>query len=356
MKEYNDIDTIFKEHFAHFEADVNPDAWATIQQELSAAPTTTPPQKHTIGKIGSSVGLIAIGIIAVSIWYILSTNHPMPGSKESATNPPNLIVEDEVNNTTPPPASAKEKDALYNSAPVINIHHKKNNTPLVDITLTEQIKRMNENHPAAHPPTAQNNTESTTAHSLSFDQQQNSPPITTADKPLLPVAHIFSNTTFGEAPLTVKFINNGQASTHLWNFGDGATSNENNPTHVFTKAGIYIINLTAKNAAGSSYDKVTVEVKSTSEIINIPNIFTPNADGENDFFYFDTKNISSLSVVLFNRQQTVVYQWDGLEGKWNGKLKDGSDAAEGTYYYAISAKGTDGINHSKKGAVFLKRQ
>jgi len=53
--------------------------------------------------------------------------------------------------------------------------------------------------------------------------------------------------TRGPAPLDVKFMNTtrGVVSTWLWNFGDGTTSTEKNPTHVYTQTGNYTVSLLA---------------------------------------------------------------------------------------------------------------
>ncbi|MEZ4688189.1 MAG: PKD domain-containing protein [Bacteroidia bacterium] len=62
--------------------------------------------------------------------------------------------------------------------------------------------------------------------------------------------------------LTVLFSNFSQnASTYSWEFGDGATSTEKDPSHTYAMAGSYTITLTAKNDAGDS--------KSFSETIDI---------------------------------------------------------------------------------------
>jgi len=53
--------------------------------------------------------------------------------------------------------------------------------------------------------------------------------------------------------LEVKFTNYSQNATmYSWNFGDGNTSTEENPTHVYETAGAYTVVLTAKNAADAS--------------------------------------------------------------------------------------------------------
>ena len=74
-----------------------------------------------------------------------------------------------------------------------------------------------------------------------------------------PVANFTANRTSGTAPLTVRFTDTstGEITAWLWDFGDGATSTEQNPTHTYTAPGTYTVSLTATNAGGSSTESKT---------------------------------------------------------------------------------------------------
>jgi len=58
--------------------------------------------------------------------------------------------------------------------------------------------------------------------------------------------------TEGIAPLTVAFTNTstGDFQTSFWYFGDGITSTVNNPTHIYSTAGVYTVTLTASGLGG----------------------------------------------------------------------------------------------------------
>ncbi|WP_250556511.1 PKD domain-containing protein [Pseudonocardia lacus] len=80
-----------------------------------------------------------------------------------------------------------------------------------------------------------------------------------------PTAEFAAAPTSGLAPLTVQFTD---ASTQnptswAWDFGDGTTSTEQNPSHTFA-AGEYTVSLVATNAVGSS-EPVTHEVDATAQ-------------------------------------------------------------------------------------------
>jgi gliding motility-associated-like protein len=93
--------------------------------------------------------------------------------------------------------------------------------------------------------------------------------------------------------------------------------------------------LTATNAANcSASDFLTIKVVKP---VIIPNIFTPNGDGVNDYWVITNVNdYAGASVQVFNRYGTKVWQqtdarpWDGI---WQGK-----QIPAGTYYYIIDLK------------------
>jgi len=72
--------------------------------------------------------------------------------------------------------------------------------------------------------------------------------------PPAPVANFTANATSGTAPLTVQFTDNstGSPTTWNWSFGDGFTSTNLNPLHIYASAGTYSVSLNATNSEGSN--------------------------------------------------------------------------------------------------------
>ena len=60
--------------------------------------------------------------------------------------------------------------------------------------------------------------------------------------------------TSGPVPLTVNFTDQstGDITSWSWDFGDGATSTEQNPSHTYTDAGTYTVSLAVGNQCGSA--------------------------------------------------------------------------------------------------------
>jgi PKD repeat protein len=84
--------------------------------------------------------------------------------------------------------------------------------------------------------------------------------------PTAPRAAFTLDRTAGNVPLTVRFTDrsSGEVTQWLWNFGDGASSSERNPSHVYTSGGIYSVSLTVTGPGGTSSlaqpDRVLVNV------------------------------------------------------------------------------------------------
>jgi len=71
--------------------------------------------------------------------------------------------------------------------------------------------------------------------------------------PITLYADFSADVTCGAAPLTVRFTDcsAGCPASHAWEFGDGGSSTEQNPVHVYDTAGTYTVTLTVENAGGN---------------------------------------------------------------------------------------------------------
>ena len=69
-----------------------------------------------------------------------------------------------------------------------------------------------------------------------------------------PVAAFSAPSTSGNAPLSISFADDSTGSPTSWNwcFGDGINSSDQNPVHIYSKAGKYTVSLTLNNPGGSS--------------------------------------------------------------------------------------------------------
>jgi len=171
------------------------------------------------------------------------------------------------------------------------------------------------------------------------------------------IAAFAPDTTTGEAPLTVNFNNTSTgASTYEWDFGDGNTSTDVSPTHIYTQQGSYMVELVATNNLGCT-DTLRFSFIVVDELASlfVPNVFTPNGDGVNDTFSFIEKGISTITVQILNRWGNEVYSWNKTNSGWDGRSKDGTDLPDGVYLYIIQAQGIDDKPYNYQGTVQLIR-
>jgi PGF-pre-PGF domain-containing protein len=87
----------------------------------------------------------------------------------------------------------------------------------------------------------------------------------TLTKKDLPMAEFCTSIINSSNPLSIKFIDSSQNATEWnWNFGDGAISTEQNPTHNYSTAGNYNINLTVSNENGKDSKTLNITVQEGS--------------------------------------------------------------------------------------------
>lgn len=91
-----------------------------------------------------------------------------------------------------------------------------------------------------------------------------------------PIVEVGATVTSGQAPLEVSFTSEGSHDpegtdvTYSWDFGDGATSTEANPTYTFTEHGQYNVQLTVTDATGKAgVGNVTVTVGNTAPTVSV---------------------------------------------------------------------------------------
>jgi PKD repeat protein len=84
--------------------------------------------------------------------------------------------------------------------------------------------------------------------------------ITAIFNPAKPAAQFTSDYTEGLAPLTVTFkdLTTGGPVSWVWSFGDGTTSDQQNPTHTYSASGLYTVSLSVTFALGGVPTKTEV--------------------------------------------------------------------------------------------------
>lgn len=157
-------------------------------------------------------------------------------------------------------------------------------------------------------------------------------------------------------PIRVRFFNESKdADAYLWNFGDGQTSTEENPEHIYLSAGNFDVTLTVFKSSVCSASVLQGQfIISADNILFIPNTFTPNNDAVNDEFVVSMTNINIYRIQIFNRYGVSMFISHDIFDNWKGTYKS-ELVPVGTYYYLINATDYNDNVIKKSGSVTILR-
>lgn len=150
-------------------------------------------------------------------------------------------------------------------------------------------------------------------------------------------------------------------STYQWQIGNLYQLNDVDPKVIFPQAGDYEITLTATTIHGCK-DVVSKVIQVKNDFgIYIPNSFTPNYDGLNDYFIpvFSPYglDLKTYSLEVFDRWGEQLFSTKDATVGWNGTVKNRGDEPlkSDVYVYKIKFKDIDGKIHNKTGHVTLMK-
>ncbi|WP_324027975.1 PKD domain-containing protein [Maribacter sp. BPC-D8] len=129
--------------------------------------------------------------------------------------------------------------------------------------------------------------------------------ITVEGIPTIPVAIASSNVTTGPAPLDVQFTGSNSTDdiaiiSYVWDFGDGATSIEEDPSYEYTVPGNYLATLTVTDADGN-------ENETTINIVANGGAVDNNANAGINLALLSDASVSGSSVDGKGTPQAILY-------------------------------------------------
>jgi PKD repeat protein len=164
----------------------------------------------------------------------------------------------------------------------------------------------------------------------------------------------------------IKFINNSvNASTYAWDFGDGNTSQDENPAHIYREPGIFTVKLHVWSEEGCPDTLVKqklVHVMEGEGNTQFPNAFRWNGTGptggnwgenalDNTIFHPHMKNAVELHMIVYTRWGEKVWETREVYVGWDGYLRSGELADQGVYVYKAWVTYSDGSQELLAGDV-----
>lgn len=157
----------------------------------------------------------------------------------------------------------------------------------------------------------------------------------------------------------IQFTNLSVGATrYLWDFGDGTTSTEVNPRHLFNKTDTFAVSLIAFNDADCADTAVLPVPTLILPLIAVPNAFTPGRFSGNSYNNGIVKvegfGIGKMTWRIYNRWGQLVFTSNDVRQGWDGTFK-GELQAMDVYTYTLDVEFTDGQKLRKTGDITLLR-
>lgn len=147
------------------------------------------------------------------------------------------------------------------------------------------------------------------------------------------------------------------AVSGLWNFGNGNSfpyTPGQSITQIYPGSGNYLITLSVANSAGCT-DSTEVDLCILPEMpVFIPDIFSPNDDGNNDVLFVRGFGLGKIDFRIYNRWGEEVFYTDNASRGWDGQQR-GQPASTGSYFYTFKALAGDGTSLFLTGEIALIR-
>ena len=164
----------------------------------------------------------------------------------------------------------------------------------------------------------------------------------------------FDALTFND-PITFENLSTEKYLSVEWDFGDGNTSTENDPVHSYLKPGSYDVTIYVTYIGGCVYSLTKTIYIGNSYELEVPNAFTPNGDGHNDFFKPEYYGFTEIDLKVFDLWGTLIYyekaDTDQLVG-WNARI-NGKPAENGNYIYQVTGTAYNKESVFKNGPFTL---
>jgi gliding motility-associated-like protein len=131
----------------------------------------------------------------------------------------------------------------------------------------------------------------------------------------------------------------GNIVQHSWTFGDGATSTDQSPSHIYAGPNTttpFTVKYTVTDSIGCKASVQKLIKVYSSCYLAVPTAFTPNNDGLNDILYpLNAIKADKLDFKVYNRWGQLIFETHNWKQGWNGKFK-GMEQASGVYVWFLS--------------------
>lgn len=302
MIEKDNIQELFSKAFENHTSPVRPDLWTGVQAKMSAAGVTggSAAVKGISALTKWIVGTAAVTTIGVTTYFVTNT----------------------------------DKSQIKDIKPVVATTNPASETPIQnqDVPTTGQS--------AESKPEQKQNIELTV-------KQPNNKDLAVQLFPADNVAKLIEKSPVMDLSLrTLPQANSGGGVSGTNNSGSASSSqNVNNGT----TAPPSTVSNSGDNEATETSNSQLAEAK-----IEFPNIFTPNGDGQNDYYFLKMENVKTVEITVIDQNNNPIIKSDDLNFKWDGSLPNGDQAREGIFTVLVIYTDMAGKVNTLAKPVYLK--
>lgn len=366
MSDKLNIEELFRSNLNSLEADVNPNAWNNIQQGLQAqvAVGTAVAAKTGLSLLVKSI-IIGGGIVAATVAgvYLFNNNENQGESNESIvavddnevlTNDHTKPLTDHINSVTDIVDNVQGDDSENGDQNRTNpINNQTVNSSSSDPIAASTVGTLQEYNDAVNEGTEIERGGTIPEEGVSGIPRadQKSEEAQKMVKTDLKVVALD-----GEFTKVFLFESNAENCTKVtWDFGDGTTGEGFNIEHTYDIPGNYEVVVTASEGRQNRRSTTKIEVKSIASIGDVPNIFTPNENPENNHYFITSENLDQLSFRISDKLGRIVYTTTDINFQWDGTDFSGNIVPAGVYQYELAAVGVDGAVFPRRGTITVVR-
>ncbi len=344
MDNKKDIEKLFKDHFENFEVDPGKDVWSKIKSEISPNANVNPDATSVGSKVISAssswmstiiIGAIITGTIVGSyLFFEKKTESKKIETKASQVEKDNAVAKQiEV-------AEDKELENTYSANTKEKVLKEEKS---INKVASENIKVKT---------TSKGEIASSKSETETIQDEKTSELSSQSE-----IEEIQNSSNIEEVSNSSAIQNQNSEQSDMNKNSERLTNSKETPKENQSNTSSKSNNKVSENSDMAEEDKSEEEV--IMEQLNaypLPNVFTPNQDGKNDFFEINIQesSIDGIEVAIFDRTGNLIKQWNNPFDKWDGNLADGTAAPKGLYLYQIILKKGD-IQVPRKGVITLNR-
>lgn len=155
-------------------------------------------------------------------------------------------------------------------------------------------------------------------------------------------ANFLLDREIGICPLTVQTINlvNNPGIIDYWILDGDTVSSQQDTLFTFSRYGTYVLKHCVYDP---KYDCLSCSEKLITvlpnPLIEIPNLFSPNNDGVNDYFKLVVgQDLEAVALEVYNRWGALVFRSNEIDFRWDGNALNGNKCSDGVYFWVLTYK------------------